>query len=49
MKCRIDKRCLPGFKHNSEGTMVITYEFPNGIQDVSTWSLNEGYFNLLLS
>jgi hypothetical protein len=29
------KHRLPGFEHDSRGTIRITYHFPNGIQDVS--------------
>ncbi len=28
------KHRLPGFEHDSRGTIRITYHFPNGIQDV---------------
>jgi hypothetical protein len=31
----ISKHRLPGFEHDSRGSIRITYQFPNGIQDVS--------------
>ncbi|CAF0912065.1 unnamed protein product [Rotaria sordida] len=33
MKYIVRNRRLPGFKHNSNGTIEITYYFPDGVQD----------------
>lgn len=35
MSIDTSKHRLPGFEHDSRGTIRITYHFPNGIQDVS--------------
>ena len=34
MQFDTSKHRLPGFEHDSRGTIRITYHFPNGIQDV---------------
>lgn len=35
MSIDTSKHRLPGYEHDSRGTIRITYNFPNGIQDVS--------------
>ena len=35
MSIDTNKHRLPGFEHDSRGTIRISYQFPNGIQDVS--------------
>jgi len=35
MSIDTSKHRLPGFEHDSRGTIRINYHFPNGIQDVS--------------
>ncbi len=35
MSIDTSKHRLPGFEHDSRGSIRITYHFPNGIQDVS--------------
>ena len=43
MNIDTSKHRLPGFEHDSRGTIRITYHFPHGIQDVRNLKLNK-YF-----
>jgi hypothetical protein len=41
MNIDTSKHRLPGFEHDSRGTIRITYHFPHGIQDVRNLKLNK--------
>ncbi|CAF1494322.1 unnamed protein product [Rotaria sordida] len=44
MKYNTSTRRLPGFEYNSSGTIIITYSFPNGIQNESHPNPGKPYY-----